>query len=209
MPFVCVCVRVVCAGKIDELTSSINGELESVSRMLAARRGRPAAPQSQAPRGGPPGPAPCAGRAASAEELEASRVRRQVARRLVRDASERKARARGGGGGAGGGGSDSRVRMLDRSGLTGQLMAGSEAERLLAKSSRYFERAVGPGSDDVCCICLDPLAKPKGGVLRLNRCGHIFHGLCILKWFELTERKQVFQCPMCKSEINHSQASSR
>lgn len=139
------------------------------------------------------------------ESEEAARVRRMVARKLVKSQQKReeevgfneyKATGRQIG--------HQRQRMLDREDLsTAMIVTGSsKAEALLTRSAQYLDAPEVSGmnftSSDLCCICLEPLQKIGGGLLRLNECKHVYHGLCILKWLEL---KQCFRCPLCKAEL--------
>ena len=47
---------------------------------------------------------------------------------------------------------------------------------------------------DVCSICLE--ARKRGQQALTLRCGHAFHGQCILRWLE-----QSATCPICKEVV--------
>ena len=108
---------------------------------------------------------------------EEKRVRKMVAKALVRSQrSATKHRAQ--------------QRLLDREDIS--TVVCNKVEVMLTNCAEYLEEV----KDETCPICLDPL---KGGVLKLSKCKHTFHFLCILKWFEL---KQVYKCPYCKQDID-------
>ncbi|QDZ22637.1 RING-type domain-containing protein [Chloropicon primus] len=170
------------AGHIDELTATIDYQLGSLGEEI--RRGKAKAKERTREReeralerkrvvGG----AAVRGVDDEGGSDEEKMVRRMVARALVRSENTAKAERR-----------NQELRLLDRRDVS--TVVSNKVEVLLASCSQYVESV-----DDTCCICLDEL---KGGVLRLNRCKHQFHFLCILKWLEL---KQTSKCPLCKTDI--------
>ncbi|KAF2024630.1 hypothetical protein EK21DRAFT_93945 [Setomelanomma holmii] len=52
-------------------------------------------------------------------------------------------------------------------------------------------------SEDACTICTDKLAKD---VVQLEKCGHHFHCVCILKWLK-GDDEQNRKCPNCREEL--------
>ena len=153
--------------QIDELTTDIDVQLGELGRSIRSERAKAKERQREREEAF----RESKGRLETGEE---QMVRRMVARALVR--SEKSVQ----------GGLHQR-RLLDEHDVSALVCRKSEL--LLARVSQYVESVEG----DTCCICLDPL---KGGVLRLNTCGHHFHFLCLLKWFEV---KQRYWCPLCKS----------
>ena len=111
------------------------------------------------------------------ELLEEQRVRKMVARRIV--SSQRSALKH-----------RSQQRLLDRDDIS--TVVCNKVEVMLSNCAEYLEEF----PDETCSICLEPL---RGGVLKISRCKHMFHFLCILKWFEI---KQVYKCPYCKQDID-------
>lgn len=158
--------------EVDAITSNVDYQLANLSEVV--RRGKAKARERARARHETESGASAA---PTSEDLEERMVRRMVAKALVR--SEKSAHNER---------QKSQQRLLDRKDV-GTILCG-KVEILLAKSAQYLENV-----DDTCCICLEPL---KGGVLRLNKCKHHFHFLCILKWLEL---KQVYKCPLCKTDI--------
>ena len=113
------------------------------------------------------------------ELSEEQKIRKMVARRIV--SSQRSALNH-----------RSQQRMLDRDDIS--TVVCNKVEVMLVNCAEYLEEC----PEETCSICLEPL---KGGVLRISRCKHLFHFLCILKWFEI---KQVYKCPYCKQDIDVS-----
>ncbi|MCO5608817.1 hypothetical protein L7F22_063034 [Adiantum nelumboides] len=67
---------------------------------------------------------------------------------------------------------------------------GTERERIVS------------GEDAVCCICL---GKYKDGVdLKELQCDHFFHVECVEKWLKINAT-----CPLCKHEVNASNADDQ
>ena len=162
--------------QIDELTTDIDVQLGELGRSIRSERAKAKEHQREREEAF----RESRGRLETGEE---QMVRRMVARALVR--SEKSVQ----------GGLHQR-RLLDEHDVSALVCRKSEL--LLARFSQYVESVEG----DTCCICLDPL---KGGVLRLNTCGHHFHFLCLLKWFEV---KQRYWCPLCKSEVRADDGES-
>jgi len=45
-----------------------------------------------------------------------------------------------------------------------------------------------------CVICFYPLQN--GEKIAVTECGHIYHNKCIVRWFDLDEKKR---CPLCNT----------
>ena len=120
--------------------------------------------------------------AESVEEDEMRRVRRSVARILVRIAD---------------GGPDVSERLRRYLNVVETGVSGpATAQQLIRDHTSYMEAC--PEARDVCAICLDPL---RGGVLKLHACSHAFHFHCIVRWLEMACAGGIAQarCPMCKA----------
>jgi hypothetical protein len=62
-------------------------------------------------------------------------------------------------------------------------------------------------SDGDCSICLDKLinfSDPNDidDLLKINKCGHVFHSNCIFPWFNQRFRSaQQIDCPLCRTVL--------
>ncbi|XP_059149621.1 probable E3 ubiquitin-protein ligase DTX2 isoform X2 [Physella acuta] len=59
-----------------------------------------------------------------------------------------------------------------------------------------------------CSICCDQLSQPSsygdghpdaGAAVKLTKCGHQFHKLCLLEMYNSTHKDDSLQCPSCKT----------
>lgn len=58
------------------------------------------------------------------------------------------------------------------------------------------------GEKDVCPICLRDIGATD---CYVTKCGHKFHGSCMLKWCEIrrdTDKEEV--CPMCRGQLKNN-----
>jgi len=80
--------------------------------------------------------------------------------------------------------------------------AASDPQRDAAwKHLRAVEALRDAGQDDLCSICLEPLASSDGeAVEAIVNCGHTFHRDCLRKWFDSRD-EHVMTCPVCRQNV--------
>ncbi|XP_076461463.1 E3 ubiquitin-protein ligase DTX4-like [Babylonia areolata] len=72
--------------------------------------------------------------------------------------------------------------------------------------SRYLETTAP--LEEVCCICFHRLSGPSSygegeagehNIVRLSKCGHMFHRLCLTALYDSGRRGNSLQCPTCST----------
>ncbi|GAB1611268.1 protein deltex-like [Argonauta hians] len=80
---------------------------------------------------------------------------------------------------------------------------GRSAEEVL---KNYVNTMDQPPAEEDCCICYEKIDQPSGygdGIdkesVKLKRCGHFFHRLCLYAMYNNGHKDDSIQCPTCKT----------
>jgi E3 ubiquitin-protein ligase ATL7/58/59 len=77
-------------------------------------------------------------------------------------------------------------------------------EKLLSEYATEgdYDKNFDEFDDKTCCICLDEFAL-KQPIIKVKKCGHIFHNKCLRSW--LTSSRTLLikdpRCPLCNLSI--------
>ncbi|XP_036369369.1 E3 ubiquitin-protein ligase DTX4 [Octopus sinensis] len=70
----------------------------------------------------------------------------------------------------------------------------------------YVNKVDQPPAEEDCCICYEKIDQPSGygdGIdkecVKLKKCGHFFHRLCLYAMYNNGHKDDSIQCPTCKT----------